>query len=83
MKILEEIAKKYLGYYIFLFVDGNVKTSHKEKLGFSQESRFPNLVLNYVATGKQKEFPQNANYSDEEVMKFLDENMNRGKSDLE
>jgi hypothetical protein len=37
--ILEGIAKKYLGYYVFMFVDGNVKTSAKEKLGFHKESR--------------------------------------------
>jgi len=40
-------------------------------------------VLNYVKTGKQKEFPNNYNYVEDDIIKFLDENMNRGKNDLE
>jgi len=39
LRILEEIAKKYLGYYVFMFIDGNVRTGAKEKLGFTKESR--------------------------------------------
>jgi len=38
LQILEHLAKQYLGYYVFLYIDGNTRTATKEKLGFSKES---------------------------------------------
>ncbi len=40
LKLLEQVGKKYLGYYVFMYVDGNVKTTAKAKLGFSKDSRY-------------------------------------------
>jgi hypothetical protein len=39
LKFLIDISKKYVGKYVFMFVDGNARTKYKEELGFKKDSK--------------------------------------------
>jgi len=39
LKFLIDISKKYVGKYVFMFLDGNAKTKSKEELGFKKEAK--------------------------------------------
>ena len=39
LKFLIDISKKYVGKYVFMFVDGNARTKSKEQLGFKKDSK--------------------------------------------
>jgi hypothetical protein len=39
LKFLIGISKKYVGKYVFMFLDGNAKTKSKEELGFKKDAK--------------------------------------------
>jgi len=38
LKSFIDLSTKYLGYYVFLYIDGNTKTKTKEMFGLKKES---------------------------------------------
>lgn len=40
LKFIFNLSKRYIGKYVFMFMDGNTKNKSKEQLGLSKESRY-------------------------------------------
>jgi hypothetical protein len=40
LKAFIDLSEKYLGYYVFLYMDGNTKTKAKEVFGLKKDSEY-------------------------------------------
>lgn len=74
LKFITNIAKDYVGKYVFMFMDGNSRTVSKEALGLKKEAPIPTVVINYIQSNKQKQMPYDKPYNDHEIHRLLQEN---------